>query len=1115
MGKRKFNEEGSINYYDISKQIIDYWNSNKIFEKSINTRPKNKIFPFYEGPPSANGMPGIHHVMARTIKDIFCRYKTLKGYRVYRKGGWDTHGLPVELQVEKKLGITKDDIGSKISVEKYNEECKIAVMQYKEAWEELTESIGYWLDIDDAYITFKNNYIESIWWSLKELYNKGLLYKGYTIQPFSPAAGTGLSSHELNMPGAYKDIKDTSLTAQFKIENNSKSFDVIGKNSCYFLAWTTTPWTLPANNGLAVGIKIDYVLLETFNKYTEKKINVILAEKCIEKFFDINNQKTEGDIVFNKQKIEYKILKSIKGNRLVGLDYEQLMPYVNAEKPAFTVVNGDFVTTEEGTGIVHISLTFGSDDFFVSRKNNLPGIFVKNDKNEDVPIVDKSGKFVDQITDFAGMQVKSFSDIEGLTTDEQISIKLKKENKAFDVKKYEHSYPHCWRTDKPILYYPLESWFINSTKLKEDLINKNKEINWQPESTGSGRFGNWLENLVDWNLSRSRFWGTPLPIWRTKDGKDEICIGSINELKSEIKKSVELGLMKSNISENLDLHRPFVDDIVLASKKGYPMYREKDIIDVWYDSGSMPFAQYHYPFENQETFEKMFPAKFIAEGVDQTRGWFFTLHAISIMLFGKVSYENVISNGLVLDKDGNKMSKRLGNAIDPFEVIKKYGPDATRLYMVINSNPWDNLKFDIDGISEIVRKFFGTLNNTYNFFALYANIDGFTGDEKIVPYDKRSFEDKWIISKLNSLISFVELKLDDYDPTKASRAINKFLNDDLSNWYIRLNRKRFWKGDLSEDKLMAYQTLFECLYKISIISSPFTPFYSEKLFQNLNEFSVSESESVHLLDFPIVDNKTISESLERKMLYAQSISSLVHSIRKKEKIRVRQPLSKISIPIKSSVIEKDINDVQGIILSEVNVKEIEYVYDNSKVFIKKIKPNYKELGSVHGKNMKLVATRISKMSQDEINHLENKNSINIELDNNETIELSINQVEILFGEIEGKQVASNDMFTIALDISIDDNLLAEGVSREFINKIQNERKENKLEVTDKIEIYIDNSSKEIISFLLKHKGFICNETQALELYIDNNIDDSKLMDIDIASLKVESTVINYKIKKVI
>ena len=1115
MGKRKFNEEGSINYYDISKQIIDYWNSNKIFEKSINTRPKNKIFPFYEGPPSANGMPGIHHVMARTIKDIFCRYKTLKGYRVYRKGGWDTHGLPVELQVEKKLGITKDDIGSKISVEKYNEECKIAVMQYKEAWEELTESIGYWLDIDDAYITFKNNYIESIWWSLKELYNKGLLYKGYTIQPFSPAAGTGLSSHELNMPGSYKDIKDTSLTAQFKIENNSKSFDIIGKNSCYFLAWTTTPWTLPANNGLAVGIKIDYVLLETFNKYTEKKINVILAEKCIEKFFDINNQKTEGDIVFNKQKIEYKILKSIKGNRLVGLDYEQLMPYVNAEKPAFTVVNGDFVTTEEGTGIVHISLTFGSDDFFVSRKNNLPGIFVKNDRNEDVPIVDKSGKFVDQITDFAGMQVKSFSDIEGLTTDEQISIKLKKENKAFDVKKYEHSYPHCWRTDKPILYYPLESWFINSTKLKEDLINKNKEINWQPESTGSGRFGNWLENLVDWNLSRSRFWGTPLPIWRTKDGKDEICIGSINELKSEIKKSVELGLMKSNISENLDLHRPFVDDIILASKKGYPMYREKDIIDVWYDSGSMPFAQYHYPFENQETFEKMFPAKFIAEGVDQTRGWFFTLHAISIMLFGKVSYENVISNGLVLDKDGNKMSKRLGNAIDPFEVIKKYGPDATRLYMVINSNPWDNLKFDIDGISEIVRKFFGTLNNTYNFFALYANIDGFTGDEKIVPYDKRSFEDKWIISKLNSLISFVELKLDDYDPTKASRAINKFLNDDLSNWYIRLNRKRFWKGDLSEDKLMAYQTLFECLYKISIISSPFTPFYSEKLFQNLNEFSVSESESVHLLDFPIVDNKTISESLERKMLYAQSISSLVHSIRKKEKIRVRQPLSKISIPIKSSVIEKDINDVQGIILSEVNVKEIEYVYDNSKVFIKKIKPNYKELGSVHGKNMKLVATRISKMSQDEINHLENKNSINIELDNNETIELSINQVEILFGEIEGKQVASNDMFTIALDISIDDNLLAEGVSREFINKIQNERKENKLEVTDKIEIYIDNSSKEIISFLLKHKGFICNETQALELYIDNNIDDSKLMDIDIASLKVESTVINYKIKKVI
>ena len=1114
MGKGKFNEQSSIDYYKVSKEIISYWNSNNIFEKSISSRSEDKIFPFYEGPPSANGMPGIHHVMARTIKDIFCRYKTLKGYRVYRKGGWDTHGLPVELQVEKNLGITKDDIGNKISVEKYNEECKVAVMQFKEAWEELTESIGYWLDIDDAYITFKNNYIESIWWSLKELYKKGLLYKGYTIQPYSPAAGTGLSSHELNMPGAYKNIKDTSLTAQFKIQKNKKSQEIIGDSDCYFLAWTTTPWTLPANNGLAVGEKIKYNLIETFNKYTESKINVIIAEKCIEKFFDSNNLKTSEELIFDKQNLPYKILKTFKGKDLIGFDYDQLLPYVKAEKPAFTVVSGDFVTTDEGTGIVHISLTFGSDDFYVSKKNNLPGIFVKNDKNEDVPIVDKSGKFVKEIIDFAGLHVKAFSDVEGLTTDEQISIKLKKENKAFDVKKYEHSYPHCWRTDKPILYYPLESWFINSTKLKDDFINKNKDINWQPESTGTGRFGNWLENLVDWNLSRSRFWGTPLPIWRTKDGKDEICIGSINELKSEIKKSVDLGFMKNNISDNIDLHRPFVDEIILASKEGSPMYRETDIIDVWYDSGSMPFAQYHYPFENKDIFEKMFPAKFIAEGVDQTRGWFFTLHAISIMLFGKVSYENVISNGLVLDKDGNKMSKRLGNAVDPFEVIKKFGPDATRLYMVINSNPWDNLKFDIDGISEILRKFFGTLNNTYNFFALYANIDGFTGNEKLIPYEKRSYEDKWIISKLNSLIKFVEDKLDNYDPTKSSRQINKFINDDLSNWYIRLNRKRFWKGDLTQDKLMAYQTLLECLYKISIISSPFIPFYSEKLFKNLNAFNISNSESVHLLEFPKVDNERISEVLERKMSYAQSISSLVHSIRKKEKIRVRQPLSKISIPMKSLDMENEIKDVEKIILSEINVKEIEYVHDNSKVFTKKIKPNYKELGSIHGKNMKIVAERISSMTQDEITQLEKDESINFELDGGLKLDLLLNQVEILFGQIEGKQVASNDTFTIALDISIDNDLLAEGVSREFINKIQNQRKEIKLEVTDKIEIYISNHSKEINSFLLKHKDFICNETQSINLITTENIDMPSIMDIDIASNEVALTEVKFKIKKV-
>lgn len=1110
---KKFNEYNSINYFDISKEIISFWKKNKIFQKSIETRPKDKIYPFYEGPPSANGLPGIHHVMARTIKDIFCRYKTLQGYRVYRKGGWDTHGLPVELQVEKKLGITKDDIGDKISVEEYNNECREAVMQFKTKWEELTESIGYWLDINDAYITFDNNYIESIWWSLKKLYDNDLLYKGYTIQPYSPAAGTGLSSHELNMPGAYKTIKDTSLTAQFKVLKNDKSKKIFGKKDCYFLAWTTTPWTLPANNGLAVGKNIDYVLVETFNKYTEEIIQVVLAQNCINKFFDQENKAKGESISFDKKNIEYKILDSFKGKDFIGLDYEQLLPYVKAEKPAFTVVSGDFVTTEEGTGIVHISLTFGSDDFNVSRKNNLPGIFVLNDKNEEVPIVNKSGKFVDEISDFAGLEVKKFSKSDDLTTDEKISIKLKKENKAFDVQKYEHSYPHCWRTDKPILYYPLESWFINTTKLKDDLIKKNKDINWQPPTTGTGRFGNWLENLVDWNLSRSRFWGTPLPIWRTKDGDEEICIGSIEQLRSEVKVAVGKGIMDMDLSSEIDLHRPFVDDIILCSKQGKPMYREKDIIDVWYDSGSMPFAQYHYPFENKDVFEKMFPAKFIAEGVDQTRGWFFTLHSISVMLFGNISFENVISNGLVLDKEGNKMSKRLGNAVDPFEVIKKFGPDATRLYMIINSNPWDNLKFDIEGINEILRKFFGTLNNTYNFFSLYANIDGFKGNEELIPYDKRSFEDRWIISKLNTIIKLVSQRLDDYDPTKAARVINQFINDDLSNWYIRLNRKRFWKGDLNEDKLMAYQTLFECLKNVSIISSPFTPFYSEKLYRDLNGNNDNDINSVHLSNFPNVDEKLISNSLETKMLYAQKISSLVHSIRKKEKIRVRQPLSKVSIPVKSANIESDIKSVEKIILSEVNVKEIEYVHDNSKVFIKKIKPNYRELGVIHGRNMKFVAERINIMTQEEINNLEKNLEINLLLEDKTNLSLSLSQVEISFGEIEGKQVASNEIFTIALDISIDNNLLSEGIAREFINKIQNERKNISLEVTDKIEIQVENKESFIIESLSKHKDFISNEVQALKFLITENINESNIMDLNIHNLESSSNSINYLIKK--
>lgn len=1117
MKKRKFKEYESINFYDISREIISFWKKNKIFEKSIESRSNSEIFSFYEGPPSANGLPGIHHVMARTVKDIFCRYKTLQGYKVYRKGGWDTHGLPVELQVEQKLGITKDDIGEKISVEKYNKECKKAVMKFKKKWEELTESIGFWLDINDAYITFENNYIESVWWSIKKLYDKKLLYKGYTIQPYSPAAGTGLSSHELNMPGAYKLIKDTSLVAQFRIKINEKSKLIFDDyNDIFFLAWTTTPWTLPANNGLAVGKKINYVLLDTFNKYSGNRIKIVIAENCIEKVFNIKNEQINNKLRFDKNNIQYKILKKFKGNDLTGLEYEQLLPYVKVEKPAFSVVEGDFVSTEEGTGIVHLSLTFGSDDFYLSKKNNLPGVFVRDKNSELVPIVNKSGKFVDEIKDFAGMEVKNFSqknDNKNLTTDEKIAIKLKKENKAFDVKKHEHSYPHCWRTDKPILYYPLESWFINTTKLKKALIEANKKINWQPPSTGSGRFGNWLENLVDWNLSRSRFWGTPLPIWRTKDGKEEFCIGSINQLNDEVSKSYKKGFMKNLLSEDFDLHKPYVDDIVLVSKKGSPMYREKDIIDVWYDSGAVPFAQYHYPFENENLFNKMFPANFIAEGVDQTRGWFFTLHAISVMLFDKSSFENVISNGLVLDKDGNKMSKRLGNAVDPYEVIKKYGPDATRLYMIINSNPWDNLKFDSDGINEVVRKFFGTLSNTYSFFALYANIDGFNGNEEFIPYKKRNFDDRWIISKLNTTIKAVEVNLNEYSPTKAARIINQFLNDDLSNWYVRLNRKRFWKGDLLEDKLMAYQTLHECLKKISIISSPFIPFYSEKLFCDLNEFSNNKSESVHISNYPSSEEKLISHSIERKMLYAQKISSLVHSIRKKEKIKVRQPLSAILIPVNSKEVEKDVRAVEKIILSEVNVKKVKYVYDNSKVFIKKIKPNYKKLGSLYGAKMSNVSKRIMDMSQDEINMLEKNGVIELNIDDNDNIKLKIDQAEISFSDIEGQLVASNDLFTIALEISINEALLSEGISREFINKIQNERKNMSLEVTDKIDIQVENDSSAILKYINDHKSFICNETQSIGLKFVDNLNNSKTMEIKINHSNINSETVNYYIIK--
>ena len=1088
---KKFNEYKSINYYEIGSDILSFWKKKKIFEKSITLRNNGDVFSFYEGPPSANGMPGIHHVMSRTVKDIFCRYKTLKGFKVYRKGGWDAHGLPVEIQVEKKLGITKDDIGKSISVEEYNKKCRSTVMQYKKNWEDLTEKIGYWLDLNNSYVTFKNEYIESVWWSIKELYKKGLLYKSYTIQPFSPAAGTGLSSHELNMPGSYKEIFDVSITAQFKLINNEKSQKIFQQfyDNIYFLAWTTTPWTLPANNGLAVGKKIVYSLVETYNKYTKNKIKVILAQDCLSYFFDSKNEIHNNIDDEDEKNLKYKILTTFKGSDFIGLDYEQLLPYVKAEKPAFTVVDADFVSTNEGTGIVHISKTFGSDDYTISIKNKLPGIFVKNNKGEDVPIVDKLGKFVKEITDFAGMYVKDFnknSVKDELSTDAKISIKLKIENKAFDVKKHKHTYPHCWRTDKPILYYPMDSWFIKTTKLKKQFIKQNKEINWQPKSTGSGRFGDWLENLVDWNLSRSRFWGTPLPIWRTKDGSEEICIGSFKELKNEVNKSYKKGFMDSLLDDTFDMHRPYVDDIILVSNSGNPMYRELDIIDVWYDSGSVPFAQYHYPFENSNFFKEMFPAKFIAEGIDQTRGWFFTLHVISIMLFGKKSFENVISNGLVLDRDGNKMSKRLGNAVDPFEIIKSYGPDATRWYMIFNSNPWDNLKFDEEGIKEVLRKFFGTLSNTYNFFALYANIDGFTNDEKIIDYSKRSFDDRWIISKLNSTIKSIDNYLENFDPTKAARSLNSFLINDLSNWYVRLNRKRFWKGDYSDDKKMAYQTLFECLEKIAILSSPFIPFYSEYLFRDLHAFSKNNDlESVHFSDFPRVHNNLINKNLEIKMKYAQNISSLVHSIRKKEKIKVRQPLGKLLIPIKSNSDKKNIISVSRIILNEVNIKKLEFIDDSSKILVKKASPNYKVVGKMYGSLTNKVVDLIKGFNNEDIIDLEKRGFIKVKIDN-KNYSIDLDQVVVKYGDISGWSIAHNDLFTIALDINISEELKLEGISREFINRIQNLRKELGLNVIDKISIDIIDNQSIIIKAIKLFNNYVCNEIQATTIKIKDN-----------------------------
>ena len=1088
----KYKEYKKPEFAKVGEDILQFWKDNQIFEKSVSEKEGSPTFTFFEGPPSANGAPGIHHVMARTVKDIFCRYKTQKGFQVKRKGGWDTHGLPVELQVEKELGIKKEDIGTKVTVDEYNQKCRETVMRYKDVWDDVTEKMGYWVDLDNPYITFEKEYIETVWSMLKKLYDKDLIYKGYTIQPYSPAAGTGLSSHELNQPGTYQDIKDTSMVAQFK---------VAGTENDFILAWTTTPWTLPANNGLAVGAGIEYVKVKTFNQYTFEPTNVILAKERMGAYF---NEKAK-DIAIEDYKpgdklIPFEVVDSFKGRDMEGMDYEQLMPYIPLEKPAFTVVIGDFVTTEDGTGIVHISKTFGADDFKTSVQYNMPGVFVKDEEGKDVPIVNKQGKYVDEITDFAGMYVKNqyYKDGEApeKSLDVLISIKLKEENKAFKVEKYEHSYPHCWRTDKPILYYPLDSWFIKTTAYKDRLVELNKTINWKPASTGEGRFGNWLENLVDWNLSRSRYWGTPLPIWVSEDKTEQKCIGSIAELKAEVQKSVDAGFMNEQISDDFDLHRPYVDDIILVSDSGQKMIRELDLIDVWFDSGAMPYAQWHYPFENEETFQKSFPADFIAEGVDQTRGWFFTLHTLAVMLHDSVAFKNVIANGLVLDKAGNKMSKRLGNAVDPFKTIGEYGPDATRWYMISNANPWDNLKFNIEGVGEVQRRFFGTLHNTYNFFALYANLDGFKFEEAAIPLANRPESDRWVLSRLNTLIKTVDAAYDEYEPTRAARAIMDFVADELSNWYVRLNRKRFWKGEYNDDKRAAYQTLYTCLMTVAKVGAPIAPFYMEHLYRDLNAVSgLDKSESVHLTDFPVVDEACINGDLETQMALAQTISSLTHSIRKKEKIKVRQPLSKIMIPVLDEVTRHHVEAVADLIMSEVNVKTVEFLDDASGVLVKKVKPNFRSLGQKFGPKMKLISAAINQWGQEDIAAIEKAGQYGLAIDG-ETIQLTIDDVEISSEDIPGWSVASEGKTTVALDITISEDLRQEGIARDLVNRIQNLRKDQGLDVQDKIDVKVVKNEAMVNTAIASNNAYICEETQALSLELVEQVDDAHSVEID-------------------
>jgi isoleucyl-tRNA synthetase len=1123
--KQKYREYKQLNLTEIADEILTLWNKENAFEKSISNRDGKTPFVFYEGPPSANGMPGIHHVISRTLKDLVCRYKTMQGFQVKRKGGWDTHGLPVELGVEKLLGITKEDIGKSISVEDYNATCRREVLKFKDKWDEVTQKMGYWVDLKHPYITFENNYIETLWWLLKELYKKGYLYQSVSIQPYSPAAGTGLSSHELNQPGTYKDVKDTSATVMFKVNRNSES-EFLFKNletELFFLAWTTTPWTLPSNLGLTVGGNIEYSVVQSFNPYTHLPISVILATVLISNYFKSEAENISLDTYEEGDKlIPWKKIASFKGSDLEGISYEQLMPFeantlekiqeITPDAEPFRVILGDFVTTEDGTGIVHTAPAFGADDFKVGKKNNL-GILI---------LVDKEGKFIHGVGEFAGRFVKDYKDAQGYEdVNVDISVKLKKENRALKVEKHQHNYPHCWRTDKPIIYYPLDAWFIKTTAVKERMVELNKTINWKPASTGTGRFGNWLENMVDWNLSRSRFWGTPLPIWRTEDGNEEKCIGSIDELKREIKKSFDAGILIPEKDKDLqidemiaDLHKPFVDNIILTSSTGKPMKRVPDLIDVWFDSGAMPYAQWHFPFENVEEFQKNFPADFIAEGVDQTRGWFYTLHALAVLLFDSVAYKTVVSNGLVLDKNGNKMSKRVGNVVDPFETLEIFGPDATRWYLITNASPWDNLKFDTEGIKEVQRKFFGTLYNTYQFFALYANVDGFIFGEEEIPVHERPELDQWILSSLNSLKKEVTKNLDDYEPTQAGRAIEYFLDEQLSNWYVRLCRRRFWKPvdknnpSGEKDKISAYQTLYECLQTLSGLIAPIAPFFGDWLFKNLNDVTKKiKADSIHLTDFPKADETWINTELEERMELAQNVSSLILSLRKKVNIKVRQPLQKVIIPAIDNDFERKIRQIEGIIKSETNIKEVEILPAGNNFIKKKAKANYKTLGKRLGAKMKWAAAKIQELSDEEISKVQNDRLLlnpDFETAKEDPVFIFSEDVEVSTDEIQGFEIAVKGNLTVALDLVMSDELKKEGFAREFINRIQNLRKENNFELTDKILLIVEEKA-DVKDIITEFNEYICAEILAEKIQISAKVYEGTEIDVNNDTFTVNIT----------